>query len=84
MSDEEYQLTQSLLINLARNVNILKLDEFIARIEHARAIAPLFDPTAYMRAHDSLNRIHEFALAAREFQRKCRDSDRRCMEAAGS
>lgn len=70
MTDEEYQLVQSQLTLLIPVVDQLNLDGFIARINTAEAVGPVFNPTLYMKASDKLGKIKDLAEALLQFKRE--------------
>lgn len=76
MTDEEYSQVQQELLVLARWVHGLDLDAFLHRIRQAETIAPILDPTLYLRGGQQLHQIKRLAQSLRPFQ----DEIRRQME----
>lgn len=69
MTREEYKATQEFIMNLARQVQLIDLTEFLNSISLSHAMGPIVDPTLYRDAHDNLSKIEKIARAAAEFRR---------------
>ena len=71
----EIPVPEPMLLIIAGAVNGLDLDleGFISRINHAEAVAPLFDPTAYMKAANNLSAIKRLAQALVPFVKEVRE-----------
>lgn len=50
MNEVEYQHTQDSILMIARLVQDLPLNEFVAAIDRAHGVAPIVDPTLYRTA----------------------------------
>jgi hypothetical protein len=70
LSREEYEATQSQLLLFAGLLRELPLAAFLEAIGHAHAVAPILDPTLYMRGMDNLTAIEQIADALHVAQRK--------------
>lgn len=68
MTNEEYLQTQQHLVLLAGMVRQLDLGEFLSRIEKADGIAPILDPTLWMKGHSRLDAIRDLARGAAAFR----------------
>jgi len=67
----DYSATQSqLLIMLCRIVQTIDIEEFVSRIGTCEAIAPIFNPTLYLKGCEKLSHIKTLAAAALRFQEK--------------
>lgn len=73
MTDEEYTQTQTQLLLLARFANDLDLDGFLQRISLADSIAPILEPTLWIRGGGKLQQIKRLAQALRPFQKEIRE-----------
>jgi len=69
LNDAEYLETQEQLQMVALIVLNMDLDGFFQRIGTTEAVAPILDPTAYMRGAESLTKVRRHAEALRDFQR---------------
>lgn len=63
MKKEEYLKTQLALIHIGKMASKLDLHNFIAQIDQAHAVAPVIDPTMYMKALDNLRAIKKLATS---------------------
>ena len=70
MTDEEYAQTQEQLILLAQFAKDLNLSGFLQRISQAESIAPIMDPTLWIRGHRQLEQVKRLAQALRPFQQE--------------
>lgn len=70
MTDEEYTATQEQLILLASFARKLDLVGFLERISLAEAIAPIVDPTLYLRGGRKLTQVKRLAQSLRPFQKE--------------
>lgn len=68
MTNEEYIATQMQLAVLAQMVEQMNLTDFIAQAERADAIAPVIDPTLWMKGHKHLDAVKDLARAGLAFQ----------------
>src|SRR5687768_3441112 len=82
-ADFDYSSTQQKILLHSQLICELDLEQFIDRIETSEAVAPLFDPTLYMRAADNLQAIKELAVALRRFQKVALDVRDRAKAKAG-
>lgn len=83
LSPAEYKATQDrveLLSRLIIETDQEQLDALIDQAETANAIAPVIDPTAWIRGHDQLRMVTEHARAIRKARREIV----RAAESAGS
>ena len=69
MDKDEYQMTQRMLFQVVKMSRGLKMREFLAAISHSETVAPMIDPTLYMKARDNLANIQAIAQAMSDFQR---------------
>lgn len=70
MTDEEYAQTQQQLILLAQFAKDLNLSGFLQRISQAESIAPIMDPTLWIRGHRQLEQVKRLPQALRPFQQE--------------
>ena len=68
MTNEEYLDTQNKLVLFTTMFEGLDLKDFIEAAEKADTIAPIVDPTLWMKGHAHLDAIKALAHAARWFQ----------------
>lgn len=70
VKDAEYTLTQDRLLGIAQWIaeTDLDLDTFLDRIALAEGVAPILDPTAFLRGADRLDAVRNIARAARDFR----------------
>jgi hypothetical protein len=68
MTDQQYQITQELLVNLAQQVQLLDLYGFLSRISEADSWGPILDPTLYRASMKNLQDIKNLADGALHFQ----------------
>ena len=68
MTNDEYIATQSQLVTLINVIEQMNLTDFIAQAERADAIAPVIDPTLWMKGHKHLDAVKDLARAALNFQ----------------
>ena len=66
-----YQNTQQQIIMLAGLVDGMPLAEFIQDAERVDALAPILDPSLWVRGHSNLDQIVRMAKALQEFQAAC-------------
>lgn len=64
MTDQEYEVTQHMLIVAGHTVKTLDLNAFRDRIAKAQAVGPVLDPTLWIKANQRLDLINELAGAA--------------------
>ena len=69
LSDTDYLSIQHEIVVLAGLVRELPLTAFLVRINTCETIAPLVDPTLYMKAGNKLAQIKELAAALQPFQK---------------
>ena len=70
MTDEEYSLTQQNLLIVAGFVKDMPLDAFLSRISNCESIAPILDPTLYIKGATKLQQIKRLAQSLQPFQRE--------------
>lgn len=73
MTNEEYQRTQDALVEMCKDVLMLDLVGFLARIEHTEALGPIVDPTLWIKGSDRLEAIKRCAIAFRGAQGAAED-----------
>jgi hypothetical protein len=61
MDGKKYIETQMRLIEMAKIANSLDLEAFLKCISNAEAVAPMVDPTLYLKAMDNLKAIKNLA-----------------------
>lgn len=64
----EYLRIQTEIIKIGRMANALDLDWFLTQISSAEAVAPMVDPTLYMKAVDNLRAVKELAKSLKPVQ----------------
>jgi hypothetical protein len=69
ISSEDYTQTQSQIILLGKLVRDLPLVAFLNKIQRCESVAPLFNPSLYMRGTKKLDLIKQMAEGLLEFQR---------------
>ena len=69
ISEEDYVQTQSQIILLAKLVRDLPLAAFLDRIQRCESVAPIFNPSLYMRGTKKLDLIKQMAEGLCAFQR---------------
>jgi hypothetical protein len=67
VTDLEYQLGQSLLINAGHMLSLVDLDAMIDRISVAESAGAVLNPTLYLEGIGRLEEIKAAAIAARQF-----------------
>lgn len=72
MTNEEYTQTQQHIVLLAQLANGLDLDGFLERISLAESVAPIVDPTLWIRGGKKLHQVKRLAQALRPFQKEIR------------
>ena len=81
MNDADYKLTQDRLVLLAQfAVTDLDLEGFLERIRHSETMAPLLDPTVWMKGSGKLYAIRNLAQTALEFQKAAREFGQRMAD----
>jgi hypothetical protein len=68
LDKETYLETQEMLVQLARMVQLLPLEKFIATAEYSDTFAPFVDPTLWRKGHRSLSEVLELARGAAHFK----------------
>jgi hypothetical protein len=68
IDDERYAMTQQQLTLLGGLVGSLPLRAFVRAIQRTDAVAPMLDPTLYMRGADRMNKVGALASALLKFQ----------------
>jgi len=68
LSNEDFLTIQQQLTIFGGAVMVLDLEGFIARCQHAEAVAPLIDPTAFMKGHEKLEALKDLAEGALKFK----------------
>lgn len=69
ISDEEYELIQSQIFTLAAVIAEMNLEGFLDRISEAESIAPILDPTLFIRGSRNLEKIKELAVSIQRVKR---------------
>jgi hypothetical protein len=69
MDNEQYTTTQIQLAALAAVVRDMDLDGFIERICHTESVAPIIDPSLWIKAGRKLEKIKKLAIAAGDFKK---------------
>lgn len=72
MNDSQYRDTQDRLQLIGSLALTLDLDGFLDRISRTETLAPILDPTLYMRGSDKLQQVRELAEAVHRVQRVAR------------
>jgi len=68
MDKAEYILTQNMILGMAKQVQILRLDDFLAAIGKADALGPVIDPSLWQAGEKNMHDIGRLAEALRGFQ----------------
>jgi hypothetical protein len=68
MTKEEYIQAQGLLLVVAAAIENMDLERMIEAGERADGIAPILDPTLWMRGHKHLDAVINLARAALHFK----------------
>lgn len=68
MDRYKYISTQQKIVLIAGLVKDLPLSEFINAINHAESVAPIFDPSLYMRGAPKMKLIKRIADGLLKFQ----------------
>lgn len=68
LTEDEYMMTQALLLNAARIIRLLPLRDFLMAIELAETTGPILDPTLWRAAAGTLEEIKNMAHGALSFQ----------------
>ena len=63
MDGKEYITTQMRIIELGKIADSLDLDAFLKCIANAETIAPMVDPTLFMKAQENMRAIKRLAQA---------------------
>jgi len=63
MTNDEYRVTQDLLIQAGRMVDLLDLNGFRDRIRSCQSVGAILDPTLYRAGARNLEAINELAAA---------------------
>ena len=66
MDAKTYIETQLKIIELGKLAGTLDLDAFLKCIQNAETMAPLIDPTLFMKAQANMTAIKKLALAVRD------------------
>lgn len=61
MEKDKYVQTQLSILNIAKIASQLDLDGFLKQISSTETLAPMIDPTLYMKAHDNLQAVKKLA-----------------------
>lgn len=69
ISDKEYSACQEQVLTITVFVKTMPLQSFLDRITHCESVAPLVNPTLYIRAADNLQKIKELAEGLLKFQK---------------
>lgn len=69
MNGQEYVKTQMLLLEMGKIADSLNLKAFLKCISNAEAVAPMLDPTMYMKAHANLQAVKKLAEVAKLVQK---------------
>ena len=69
MDNEQYTTTQIRLAALAAVVRDLDLDGFMERIYLTESMAPIIDPSLWIKESGKLEEVKKIALAAKDFQK---------------
>ncbi len=70
--DEAVDATRAgwdLLAMYARNIAILPLEDWLQAMDRAETVAPMIDPTLYIRAHRSMAEVRKMIEAAMPLKR---------------
>lgn len=65
----EYRRAQDAIMKVQERVLGLPVVELLAQIGHAHAVAPIVDPTLYMRGMNKLQIVEDVARALADFQK---------------
>lgn len=65
MNGKEYIQTQMRIIEMGKIADSLDLDGFLKCISNAETVAPIIDPTMYLKAQKNLSAIKNMTQAAK-------------------
>ena len=85
LSKEEYKNTQEILLGQAGIIAMLDLEGFLRTLHHAEGVAPIIDPTLFLKASygqgaDNLQAIKEIAGAALAMKKAVDKFKGKCLE----
>ena len=85
LSKEEYKNTQEVLLGQAGIIAMLDLEGFLRTLHHAEGVAPIIDPTLFLKASygqgaDNLQAIKEIAGAALAMKKAVDKFKGKCLE----
>jgi len=68
MDRETYQKTYKKILEAAKEIRFLKLDEFVDAINMAQAVGPMADPTMYRASMKNMEMLKKMAQGLIDFQ----------------
>lgn len=69
MEREDYIITQQQLITVANMASTIDLENFISMISRTESVAPVIDPTLYMKGADNLSALKKLAISFLEVKK---------------
>ena len=70
MTNEEYTMTQLELLNVVLIVKDMDLEGLIARINECETLAPIIDPSRYIRGAKQLENVKRDAINLLKFKKQ--------------
>ena len=68
IDNDEYQLAQSMVMQIARLVRTLPLKKVLEAISKAEAVGPILDPTLYREGSRNMQDFKQLVVKLRAFQ----------------
>ena len=68
MKKEEYQQTQTQLLEIMHTVSSMDLNGFVNATNRAESVGPILNPTLYRAGQENLEIVKRMAVALREFK----------------
>lgn len=84
MQPKQYIETQMRILEMAKIANSLDIETFLLCIRNAETMAPMIDPTMYMKAQKNLSAIKKLAEIALTMQGAFNETFQAVLETAAS
>lgn len=68
MDPKTYIMTQMRILEMAKIADSLDIDTFLLCIKNAETVAPMIDPTLFMKAQANMQAVKKLALIAKEMK----------------
>lgn len=82
MLPKEYIETQMRILEMAKIAGSLDIDTFLLCISNAETVAPMIDPTLFMKAQKNLTAIKKLALIAKDMKAQYAETFQVILETA--